>query len=773
MRRPLISCVSASLLLLMAGAPAAIGQTGTLGRDSNADEGRSLIVPQAWRHDRRRPVPQVDLTAVNVDVKIREQVATTSMELMLRNPHGGPLEAELVIPVPDGCTIRGVQFDGTGPEPTAKILPRDEARRIYDEIVRRRIDPALVEFAGYNLIRTSAFPIPANTTQKLTVIFEQILPSDGNRVDYILPRSEGLADPTVTWTMRAEIAAEKGVGTVYSPSHDLAISVKNDASVTATISGQAMGTGPVRLSYLQSKSGLNEPTATFMAYPDPTLGDGKGGYFLMLAKLPDTHRDTTVRALRDIVLVLDRSGSMRGDKLEQARRAAIQVIEGLHDGDCFNIIDYSDSVASFSDAAVVKSADTSARARAYLNGLEANGGTNIHDALLEGVRANALPRSLPMILFLTDGLATVGETREKAIRDAITKANQFERRIFGFGVGYDVNIPLLNAVSTSSGGATTMIAPGEDVESKVSQVFSRLRGPALIKPSIESLDAEGQENARLIRELQPGRMGDIFDGDQIVVLGQYTSDQPMRVRLNGKVTGSAREDASYTFSFDPSHATVRNNFVPRIWATRKIASLAESVRQNAADGSQANEELIAEIVRLSTRWGIMTEYTSFLAVEDDTLMPSVKPGAPRAPGEAALHERVQLEAGKTVSARSGAGGAAQQRNVQDRAESLNVQAGQRLVDRDMKSQTFNRVQNIADRTLFWRDNRWVDSLLGGQEKSSPEQTIEFGTKEYQALVDELARDGRQGLIAIEGDVYLLHGGKRTLVRGPVENQQGK
>jgi Ca-activated chloride channel family protein len=762
------------MLLFLAGAPAAIGQTGVLGREANVDEGRSLIVPQAWRHDRRRPAPEVDLTAVNVDVKIREQVATTSMELMLRNPHGSSLEAELVIPVPDGCTIRGVQFDGTGPEPTAKILPKEEARRIYDEIVRRKIDPALVEFAGYNLIRTSAFPIPANTTQKLTVIFEQILPSDGNRVDYILPRSEGLADPIVTWTMRAEIAAEKGIGTVYSPSHDLAISVKDDASVTATISGQTMGTGPVRLSYLQSKSHLNEPTATFMAYPDPTLGDGKGGYFLMLAKLPDVHREKTVRAFKDIVLVLDRSGSMGGNKIEQARLAAIQVIDGLQDGDRFNIIDYSDSVSSFSNTSVVKSMETAANARAYLNKLEANGGTNIHDALLEGVRTAPDPHSLPMILFLTDGLATVGETREKAIRDAITKANQFERRIFGFGVGYDVNIPLLNAVSTSSGGATTMIAPGDDVESKVSQVFSRLRGPALIKPSLDSLDAQGKENARLIRELQPGRMGDIFDGDQVVVLGQYTSDQPIRVRLSGKVTGAASSDASYTFAFDPSKASVRNNFVPRIWATRKIASLAESVRQNAADGSQANEELIGEIVRLSTRWGIMTEYTSFLAVEDDAVMPSLQPGAVASAPEAELRKRVQQKASRTVAERSGTGGAAQQMNVQDRAESLNIQAGQRLVDADMKAQTFNRVQNIADRTLFWRNNRWVDSMLGGQEAASPEQTIDFGTKEYQTLVDELARDGRQGLIASDADVYLLHGGKRTLVRSQsAQNQQGK
>lgn len=770
MRGRAVRLMGAWMLATAAGMPCAWGQEQRF----IDDDSRTVIVPQAWRHERRRAAAEVDLSAVDVKVSIKDQVATTSMELTLTNPHGAALEAELVIPVPDGCTVRGMQFDGTGPEPTARVLPREEARKIYDEIVRRRIDPALVEFAGYNLIRTSAFPIPAGKSQKLTVIFEQVLPRTGERVDYVLPRSDSLGETGITWTVRADIWARDGVGTVYSPSHDLAITKKDGGVVEARISGAGMGSGPVRLSYIAAPREAGAAAATFMAYPDPSLGKGEGGYFMLLAKLPEVRPEDRAKLARDIVLVLDRSGSMQGPKIEQARRAAIQVIEGLNAGDRFNIIDYSDSVASFSKSPVVKSEETSRRARAYIEGLEASGGTNILDSLQEAVRTRPETGAFPVILFLTDGRPTVGERREGVIRDEVKKLNAFERRIFGFGVGYDVNIPLLNAMASSSRGSTTLVGPDEDVEAKVSQVFGQLSGPVLLKPDVAALGLDGSETGS-IREMQPAALTDIYADDQVLILGQYTSKEKIRIRLGGTSAGTG-STVSHDFTFDPAQAEVRNTFVPRIWATRKIAALSEEIRQAGADGSKASEELVAEIVRLSTRWGIMTEYTSFLAVEEDAPLAGFQNGFDAASARAADRElvsRATESASKTVADRAGVSAAAQQQNVQLRMNSLNLQAGATLRDESMRDVRFQRVRNIADRTLFWRKDRWVDSLLGGQEDQEPEATIEYASAAYGRVLDQLVREGRQGVLASREDVYLLVDGKRTLVRGSAGVEDGR
>ena len=162
-----------------------------------------------------------------------------------------------------------------------------------------------------------------------------------------------------------------------------------------------------------------------------------------------------------MIIVIDRSGSMRDKKLDQAREAAIEVLAGLRMGESFNIIDYSDTIAQFSKAPVVKTIETMAEARGYLKGLKAEGGTNIHGALNEAVRQPVTDGALPMVLFLTDGLATSGNTSEISIRNDTAKANTNKRRIFTFGVGFDVNAPLLDKLAETSRGASINVLPNE------------------------------------------------------------------------------------------------------------------------------------------------------------------------------------------------------------------------------------------------------------------------------------------------------------------------
>ncbi|MDX2130665.1 MAG: VIT domain-containing protein [Planctomycetota bacterium] len=736
-------------LCLLAPAPA----------HAQADRRVHIIIPPA-------PPPvrtdlAVRLTAVDVTVQITDQVATTTLDLSLTNTGPRPAETQIVLPVPDGVAIRSLQWDGTGAEPKGEVLPRDEARRIYEEIVRGQRDPALVEFAGFNLIRTSVFPVPPNSTQHLRLTYEHVLPADAGRLDYSMIRSEAFAPTDVRWSITADITSKQPIATVYSPSHDITQERLAPGRVKVRSTPRATDRGAFMLSVLSERA-PGELATTLYLYPeaDQTLG----GYFMLVLAPPAAPRDTEPRK-REVVLVLDRSGSMRGEKFEQVRQAATQVVRGLREGEFFNIIDYSDTIASFAPAPVEKTAASAKDAEKYIWGLTANGGTNIHDSLLEALRPAPAPGTVPLVLFLTDGLPTVGERGEAKIREAMKAANASKRRIFTFGVGLDVNAPLLSALATNARGATSIVLPEEDVEVKVSQVFRRLQGPVLTEPAMASLAPDGGLSARLVRDQLPATLPDVFEGDQIVLLGRYTSDRAFTLRVSG-VAGDVPR--AFDVTIDPAHATTRHAFVPRLWAVRKVATLVDEIRQAGADGGAPSEgrmkELTEEIVRLSTTWGILTEYTAFLAREDTTFIGGLPARAP------AAMENLQRRA---ISERSGGGGAAQQMDQTEKLGATNANArgletyvGQTR-DGAIESIKVDSVQYFAGRAFYQRaGNRWVESALLEKESEAPDVVIEFGSPEYFRLAERLAKDNRQSLLAQRAEVYLEVDSKRVLVQAP-------
>ncbi|MBX3381794.1 MAG: VWA domain-containing protein [Phycisphaeraceae bacterium] len=733
------------------------------------------IVPQA----RRWLAPganRAGLSAVDVKVSIDGQIATTTLELSVSNPTGMPQEAEVMLPVPDGVSIKSLQFDGVGAEPTAKLLPREEARRIYDSITRRRKDPALLEFAGYGMIRTSAFPIPANGTLKARITYDQLLTGDNGRIEYYLPRSEALGIApgavagggslgSVTWTFACSINSEQPIATIYSPSHEMSVEKPSPKRAEVTVTAAAAAApGPFRITYLPEAVKSDGLAATLLAYPDPSIGDGTGGFFLLLGALP-ARSDAAPAQKREITLVLDRSGSMQGEKFQQARDAAIAVIDGLGEGEFFNIVDYSDSVNSFEKAPVSKSLGSAQQAKAYLGALKPNGGTNIHDALLDAVHPAVVDGTLPMIIFLTDGLPTVGITSEVAIRDAIKAANTRDRRIFSFGVGYDVNTPLLSSISASSRGAPTFVLPGENIESKVSQVFRRLEGPRLASPVLTT--------DRSVREMLPSTMNDVFEGDQILVVGQYTSSAPLKLRLEGKDGG---KDASFDLSFDVGQsASARNGYIPRLWATRKIGYLLGQIREHTASGVNASDpkmkELVDEVTRLSTLYGVMTEYTSFLATEPGVNFSS-------ADGRRAIEDQAMLGFSARSSLRAGKAAVNQEMNRDDlmtAARPADAAFGGYL-NQDMEKETVTRVQTFAQNTFYQRNtradvqgqSRWVESRLLHSETEKPDQVVAFGTPEYELIAQRLIDLGQASYLAMPGEVLVLVDSKRVLLQNVFE-----
>jgi Ca-activated chloride channel family protein len=754
-----------------------------------------IVMPMIQRRTVLLPRPvatPVRLTQVHADVAIVDQIATTTLELTLHNPASTPQESVLVLPVPEGVSLRSVQYDGVGPEPTAKLLARDEARAIYNDIVRSMRDPALVEFVGLNLIQTSVFPVPAGGTQKLRVTMEQALIAQGGRVDYTLARSNSLTTGETsegpTWSMAIDVRSRDPIATVYSPSHSATITTISPTHSKITLAGPGSGAGSVRLSYLTTPNISTQPVFTVFACPRPAAkGELPGGHFMILGSLPP-RASTALPRKREVMLVIDRSGSMRGQKMEQARAAALSLLDGLNEGEAFNIFDYSDTIRSFSETPVIKSATTLAQAKDYVAGIKPEGGTNIHGALAAALQATPTSDMMPMVLFVTDGLPTIGERNEFKIRADAAIANASHRRIFSFGVGLDVNAPLLAALAQTSRGFSTTVLPDEDLEVSVSRVFRGLAGPVLEMPILTSTPG-------LLRDAQPSTLPDYFEGDQIMIVGEYvtsSTSKPVELMLNGTIGG---QPVRFPISIDPAQASMRHDYIPRLWATRRIAALIDLIRQSdlGADlpGSDPSrhKEVVDEIVRLSTTYGVLTEYTAFLAKEE-TALGSRDMLSLRAAAEGELQRRA-------VQDRSGAGGVNQQLNIDALKDAGSTGASasvrrsrmsarestpgatpppdavamnkseQRYYDKSLAVVTVTTIRQIGAQTFYQRAGRWIDArILTGDTTSTPEPdtTIVVGSDAYFELAEQLARSNEQQLLAQDGDVLLLVDSRRVLIR---------
>ena len=622
----------------------------------------------------------------------------------------------------------------------------------------RRDQDGVLEFAGYNLVRSSVFPVPARGKQRIRLTYTHLADIDGHRIDYLLPRSESL-DVRVPWEIHVDIKAKATIATVFSPSHTLTQKRMTDQHVHLSV--KQIAPGPFRVSYMVKRAGVN---ATLFAYPDPKVG---GGYFLLLAGVP-VRAAKQVR--REVTIVIDRSGSMAGPKMDQVKAAALQVIEGLADGEAFNIIDYATTVERFSPQPVVKDRDAILKARAYLAALRPTGGTNIHDALVEALGQPATENALPIVLFLTDGLPTIGNTAEVAIREVVQKGNPHKRRLFTFGVGADVNVPLLDRVSEVTRASATYVLPNEDVEVKVAKVFKKLYGPVLSEPVVESVSGR-------IRELMPAPLPDLFEGDELVLLGQYHAPGPLKLRLRGKYLG---EEKAFEFEFKLANATTKNAFVPRLWAARRIAFLVDQIRQaGAATSDQPNvvgsslfkdprfKEIADEILRLSTEFGILTEYTSFLAREGTSLADF---GYLR---EAASKE---IE-GKAVANRSGLWALTQSDNIGSQKRQTVANRRNAYLDANLRRVEITGVEQIIASCVFKRGNTWIEGGLVSQKRElKADDTVQYGTKAYTVILNTLIKQGRQGLIARKGDILLRINNRNVLVQNrftPAKGVEGK
>ncbi len=631
-------------------------------------------------------------TRSDVRVELADRVLRYEVEERFVNRGATVGEADYLFPLPNNAAFQDLKLSINGELVSGETMPADTARRIYENIVRARRDPALVEWMGHGLLRARIFPLNPGEEKRVVVRFQTVAPREGDalRIDYFRGASSapnaiedrGATSFALTYRPSSEI------GTPYSPTHSVDLSDRDGRRV-ANVRGDARDVTllvPVRRS--------TTAAITMLPYAP---GNEEGFALVTVTPPPSARGEMTPR---DVTLVLDVSGSMQGRKIEQARAAGKQLLATLRPEDRFRIIDFSSDVRTFRDDFVVATSANVREANRYLDALEAQGGTNIEGALREAVRPRTVAGRLPLVLFMTDGEPTIGNTRAEDLAtigsDATANTSGAQRRIFTFGVGSDLNVSLLEQLAIEGRGTAEFVRPDESVERIVGIVANRLVDPVLTDVRVR---VEG--DVRLSKQ-EPTRASDIFADRDLVVLARYSGHGSARVVVEGNRRGVP---VRWTTDVDFPERERQNPFVARLWAVQRVGFLSAEKRRTGG-----GPEIDEEIRMLGERYSIPTEFTSYLVVEPQqqvSMRPAVSgrgvaggvangvamPVSAGAAPPAADQRLMRFEAAKAAAAQRSASSVATMDSVAAASESR----------RDGAS-----VRRIDGRTFLLKDSVWTD-----------------------------------------------------------------
>src|SRR5262245_40987254 len=553
-----------------------------------------LLIPED------KKLPPLAMVHHRVNVVIDDQAAITTVEQAFRNHTDRQLEATYLFPIPKGASVNRFTMWVDGKEQTGELLDSKKASQVYTDIVRRTQDPAILEYLGNNLMRLKIFPVPPKQDQKVKISFTAVAPQDNGVVEYVYPlKTDGRGTKTLEdFSVKARIKSQHPIQNVYSPTHAIAISRTSDKEVAMTFErDQAVLDKDFQLFY---SLGNKEIGITPLAHRPISAEDG---YFLLLIS-PQLETSKSNIIPRDLVLVMDTSGSMDNVKMDQARKALKHCLSNLNSGDRFAVVTFSTNVRKYRDALVEANTEQVDNAKKWVDGLKAGGGTAIEAALdtaLE-LRTGDEGRSFTVVFF-TDGQPTIGEMKPEKILKGVEAKNTKNTRIFTFGVGDDVNTALLDQLADTTKALSTYVRPAEDIEAKVTSLYGKISHPVRANVRLTTT-----ENVK-VHELYPPALPDLFFGSQLVVLGKYSGSGSAAVKLTGQVGKETREFA-YDVTF-PARTTEDREFVEHLWARRKVGFLLDQVRLN---GEQ--KELMDEMLALAKKYGIATPYTSYLVVPD-------------------------------------------------------------------------------------------------------------------------------------------------------------
>ncbi len=655
------------------------------------------------------PVDAVaQLDSIEADIDVSDGVTIARYRFDLSNPaleghEGGPgAEGRIIFPVPTGSSVTDLVLSG-GPETLeGRLLDSDDATRIYEDIVRRLIDPALLRSLEGDMYEVRAFPVPAGEERQVSFTVTTPLLAEGEQALVEVPWSRMSPRPAaalvdvavdVPWEVRSAIAPGFTLDEERAGDGQMDVAWESPADWSPDTN--------FRL-YLSGGEGLID--TRLLAYRER----GEDGYFSLLFA-PIVELDESIA--RDVVLVLDRSGSMEGEKMEQAISAAEYVLGNLGSDDRFAIVDFSRYIRIF-DEAMRPSADAEAGID-YVRGLAAGGNTNIAGALERGLAF--LDGERPgTVIFLTDGLATVGIEQADGILEVAEQAAPDRTQLFAFGVGYDVDTVLLDALANTFTGSSHYVSPEERIDTEVARLWERVSTPVL---SDVEISIDGVETW----DLAPAEIPGIFAGNQALLAGRYDGAGEATLTVTGN-SAAGPEEFVYDVTFPERDEA--DPAVAQLWAQRRVADLLTELRIEGV-----RDSLIEEIVEVANQFGIVTPYTAYLAQEPEMAFDPER-------GVRLAADEAQAFAEAPASGKSAVDRAIAVEELRDGNLGLGTQTSQVL----------------GAHTFYFVDETWTRNDF---ETGADAPEVEVGSAEFLALIAEMPEIAEAATL-----------GQRVITEGP-------
>ncbi|MCF7854950.1 MAG: VWA domain-containing protein [Candidatus Pacebacteria bacterium] len=701
-----------------------------------------IIVPPPWPpHPIPVPEPRVEPMEVKSHeaiIDIQRHHVSVHVTAVFHNPNPRRIEGAYVFPIPRDAAVSAFSMTMNGKTVEGELLEADKARGIYEDIVRKLKDPALLEYIDDGLIRARVFPIEPNKDVKIQLDYEQVIERDGDLSRFVYPLlaakpggNNSIGQLKLTVNLRAATA----IKTVLCPAFNVDVQRPDDTSAVVTY--EASHYTPDKDFEIIFSADKAPVGVDFLTYKE-----GDDGYFLMTAA-PRSELQTEELGAKEIVFVFDTSGSMMGDKIKQARQALMFCIENLNKTDTFNIVSFSTDLEPFAEQPVPADDEHREKAKAFVADFKPRGGTAIDKALSFTMDMPVDQDRPSMVVFLTDGLPTIGVVEPEKILEHVKKDGK--RRVFTFGVGYDVNTRLLDGIAGNTGGAPSYVRPEENLELSLTHFYNRIAYPVMTDLRLNS------GGARLAKQ-HPEELPDMFKGSQIVVVGKFQGAGNADMVLSG-VINDVREKCPFTADLG---GDVRNAFIPRMWAVRRVGYLQEQIQLHGK-----SDELIDEIKRLGRKYGILTPYTSFLIVEQGVAQDRLEDA-----------RRAFHEAEETASADAVGRGAVDAARMRQSMKAGQAPAGWNALSSlrsasERAGITQDSLEDLVtqahDKTFYFRRGNgfWYDSEIGADE--DPKADIEVKAwsdaffdllKEYPALKRYL-KAGAKIVVKLDGKIVRI------------------
>jgi Ca-activated chloride channel family protein len=738
----------------------------------------------------------LSVTYHRVTVEMNDQVATTSVDQEFYNPTSQRLEGTYLFPLPVGAHVDKFSMDVNGTMTDAELLDASKARSVYEDIVRKFKDPALLEYTGRDAFRARIFPIEPNSRKHVKITYTQLLKSDSGSVEYTYPlNTEKFSSrPLENVSVRMNVSCKDPIKSLYSPSHN--VEIRRDGENKATAGYEERNVRPdtdFKLVVNRSKSAVGIDLLTYRTGSDD-------GYFMLLASAGVDAIPANQLQKRDVCFVIDTSGSMaeaNGKKMEQARKALSFCLQNLNEGDRFEIVRFSTEAETLFGGLKDANKENVAKAQAFVQSLKPIGGTAISDALSKALslrprlelqdRIGGRPAMPFVVIFLTDGQPTIGETNEdKLVESTRSQIGHPDApvRIFSFGIGTDVNTHLLDRIASETKAFSQYVLPEEDLEVKLSGFYTKVSQPVLSNVELrvvrpEEKDAIGPTRGLCdinVSQVYPGHIPDLYRGEMVVAFGRYKGKGQAAVQITGTLNG---ETKAYSAVCEFADRDTSRPFIPQLWATRRVGWLLDEIRLHGE-----SPELRDEVTRLAREHGIVTPYTSYLIIEDERrrsvpvamqTMSELSRDDVAAPQAAAKYASARREA-EAPAERAGAAAVENAKDLADlkyRQNGQQAQAqGARLAKRTPATSTtpgrgagasfgYRESQNYAQqarvvngRAFYQNGSRWTDATAQTRGPSLKQKQITFNSEEYFVLLSKHSEAAQWLSLGNELDVVL-------------------